>query len=979
MPTSAAPLLAKLTRPRLHDVLPRERLFDLLDDARERRRAICVVGPPGAGKTTLIATWLEERGLVGPWFQVDPGDTDLATFFYYLGLAAAPFDAPDRRPLPLLTPEYLGDVAGFSRRFFRELFARLPTGATLVLDNYQEVAAEHPFHGLIAQAIEEVPPGATLIAISRRDPPDAYARMIANEHVALVEWDDLKVTADEARRIGARRSSITGAALDRIHRESGGWMAGLTLLLERASRSAASVPLDASEPPQRVFDYFATQILAEATEIQRQILRKLALVPRTTARMAQALTGEPEAGPLLDLLYRRRLFTDRRGGEAGSYTFHALFRAFLRHGAEAALGPAGVAQIQRQGAHLLEAEGLAEDAMELYLAAPDWHAAARLVVAQAGAMLAAGRWQTVADWVRALPGDVMANDPWLHYWAGAAQVAIAPPAARDALAAAHRTAVIHGDAMCQIQCAAAIIESCCIEWSRFSLMDPWIPVLERAFDDTLPWPSPDARLRAMNALLSALAYRAPEHPLRPLCVERTLAFIPAAADPNIKVVAASTLVNHGGHSAQPRITRDGMAVLEQWIDDPALTMPNRAAGLFSLLWGRYSTRDFRGANAAVTALERLAEDTGLAYAGTFSAFLAVFVEGARGHGVAARQWFEKLLQRAGPGRWYDRSIVCCAAGGIGIYERNPALTLEYGEEGIALIADGVANSAIQWRWPVAAAYAHRGDAAQVHRRLADIRVFIDKHRMHHWEPVCRAIEALLAFSTGDRIAVSQALADMLRLHRGVEESNLWYLSAYLSDLFAVALDESIDPDEVRRLIQLYRLPAPSPLAESWPWPVRVRLFGRFALEIDGAPAPFPRKVPRRPLMLLRALACFGGQDVPIAKLADALWPDLDGDDAIRSFQTTLFRLRHLLQIEDALVLADGRLSLDRDQVWVDSLVFEDLCAAAETGDVHAATRARHLYGSPLLDGEDHEPWVMAARERCARAHSKLGAAGRTHP
>jgi hypothetical protein len=251
--------------------------------------------------------------------------------------------------------------------------------------------------------------------------------------------------------------------------------------------------------------------------------------------------------------------------------------------------------------------------------------------------------------------------------------------------------------------------------------------------------------------------------------------------------------------------------------------------------------------------------------------------------------------------------------------------------------------------------------------------------MHHWEPVCRAIEALLAFSRGDRIAVSQALADMLRLHRGVEESNLWYLSAYLSDLFAVALDESIDPDEVRRLIQLYRLPAPSPLAESWPWPVRVRLFGRFALEIDGAPAPFPRKVPRRPLMLLRALACFGGQDVPIAKLADALWPDLDGDDAIRSFQTTLFRLRHLLQIEDALVLADGRLSLDRDQVWVDSLVFEDLCAAAETGDVHAATRARHLYGSPLLDGEDHEPWVMAARERCARAHSKLGAAGRTHP
>lgn len=979
MPPPSAPLLAKLTRPRLHDVLPRERLFELLDDARERRRAICVVGPPGAGKTTLVATWLEHRHLAGPWFQVDPGDADLATFFYYLGLSAAPFDGPNRRPLPLLTPEYLGDVAGFSRRYFRELFARLPAGATLVLDNYQEVPAEHAFHGLIAQAVEEVPPGATLIAVSRRDPPEAYARMIANEHVAVVEWDDLKVTADEARCIGARRSSLTGADLDRIHRESGGWMAGLTLLLERASRSTASSPLDAREPPQRVFDYFATQILAEATETQRQILRKLGLVPRTTARMAQALTGEPEAGPLLDLLYRRRLFTDRRGGETGNYTFHALFRAFLRHSAEAEFGPAGVAQIQRQGAHLLEMEGLGEDAMELFLAAHDWPAAARTLVSQAGALLATGRWQTVAEWFRALPGDVMQQDPWLHYWAGAAQVAIAPPAARDALAAAHRTAVTHDDAMCQIQCAAAIIESCCIEWSRFSLMDPWIPVLERAFDDTLPWPSTDARLRAMNALLSALAYRAPEHPLRPLCVERTLALIPAAADPNIKVVTASTLVNHGGHSAQPRIIRDGLAALEQWIDDPAVTMPNRAAGLFSLLWGRYSLRDFRGALVAIAALERLVEDTGLTYAGTFSAFIATFLEGARGHTSAARQWFEKLLQRAGPGRWYDRSIVCTTACWLGIYERNPAFAMEYGEEGIALIADGVVNSAVQWRIPVAIAHADRGDAAQVHRLLADIRVFMDKHRMHYWGPMCRAAEAIVAQRTGERAELVRALADMLHLTRQVEESNLWYLRASLPDLLLAALEESIDLDEVRRLIHLYRLPAPSPLAEPWPWPIRVRLFGRFALEIDGAPAAFGRKVPRRPLMLLKALACFGGLEVPITKLADALWPDLDGDDAIRSFQTTLFRLRALLQVEDALVLADGRLSLDRDQVWVDTLVFEDLCAAAETGDAHAGARARHLYGSPLLDGEDHEPWVMAARERCARAHSKLGATSRAHP
>ena len=63
----------------------------------------------------------------------------------------------DRPALPLLTPEYQHDVAGFSRRFFRELFGLLPDGAAVVLDNYQEVDAQHPFHALVADAIAEIP------------------------------------------------------------------------------------------------------------------------------------------------------------------------------------------------------------------------------------------------------------------------------------------------------------------------------------------------------------------------------------------------------------------------------------------------------------------------------------------------------------------------------------------------------------------------------------------------------------------------------------------------------------------------------------------------------------------------------------------------------------------------------------------------------------------------------------------------------
>ena len=234
--------LAKLTRPRLHKAVARERLFALLDEAREHKPVICIVGPPGAGKTTLVASWLDARSIKGIWYQVDPGDADLPTYFYYLGLAAKPFTRKGQLPLPVLTPEYLHDVDAFSRRFFRELFGRLPQGAVLVLDNYQEVAAEQPFHQHIAQAAEEVPSGITLIAISRRDPPDCYARLVANENVQLVDWDELKLTLEEAQAIAQARARSIDADLVRLYETSGGWAAGFTLLLEGSRREEGTTP-----------------------------------------------------------------------------------------------------------------------------------------------------------------------------------------------------------------------------------------------------------------------------------------------------------------------------------------------------------------------------------------------------------------------------------------------------------------------------------------------------------------------------------------------------------------------------------------------------------------------------------------------------------------------------------------------------------------------------------------------------------------
>jgi predicted AAA+ superfamily ATPase len=55
--------LAKITKPRLPKVLERGRLFRILDGGRQYP-VIWVTGPAGSGKTTLVVSYVETRGLL---------------------------------------------------------------------------------------------------------------------------------------------------------------------------------------------------------------------------------------------------------------------------------------------------------------------------------------------------------------------------------------------------------------------------------------------------------------------------------------------------------------------------------------------------------------------------------------------------------------------------------------------------------------------------------------------------------------------------------------------------------------------------------------------------------------------------------------------------------------------------------------------------------------------------------------------------
>ena len=520
MPTLHRPQLAKLTRPRLHKAVARERLFALLDEARSHKPAICVVGPPGAGKTTLVASWLDARGIKGIWYQVDPGDAELATFFYYLGEAARPFTRKGQRPLPALTPEYLHDVEGFSRRFFRELFSRLPDGAVLVLDNYQEISGEKTFHRLIAQAAEDVPVGITLIAISRRDPPDCYARLIANENVQLVDWDDLQLTFEETRLIVEAKGAVGSLEeIERLHQQSGGWAAGLTLILDGYRKNEKPLT-DVPAGRDAIFGYFAAQIFERVSEDVRQFLMVTSFLPTVQISVAEALTGEPASATILEDLYQRNLFTHRRSGHEPTYWYHALFREFLRAQAGRFWSEEQRRALQSRAGQLLDAGGHLEAAFDLLCQAQAWQEAEALILRQASWLLGQGRGETLRGWIVVLPKACVEANAWLRYWLGVSLVPVDQIQARAQLEDAFDSFRKSGDTLGQMRSISSIIDTYFFEWSHWRPLDRWIEALEPLMLNSPAYPSGEIEFDIHCSMLIATLYRRPGHPLLQVCVER---------------------------------------------------------------------------------------------------------------------------------------------------------------------------------------------------------------------------------------------------------------------------------------------------------------------------------------------------------------------------------------------------------------------------------------------------------------------------
>ncbi|SMP39244.1 transcriptional activator domain-containing protein [Desulfonatronum zhilinae] len=997
----------RLAPPDVNGLIPRRRLHDLL--ASSSRSITWVTGPPGAGKTSLIAEHVQDLGRPLIWYHATDSDHDPATFAARFLQAAAPFlNRPSKASsIPSSMPD--DELPDPLRPLFQKLLSQLPRDALIVLDGVQvDRATENALFPVLSR-FAFLPGDVRTFVTSRSAPPKDFTRLAVDRAMSLLTWEDLRFTDQESRDL-LSRVPVSDEALDALIRKADGWVAGLILLADglrretgmsnnHSERRSGNLSDALSRAPswellEDVFNYLDVELFRKLPADLRNFLLRIAFLSRMTPAMAAAVSGTENAEDLLERLRADNCLVIRSPTAGPEYRMHPLWALFLRSAARKRHSVDDLKLLRVRSAEQLDGIGKREEAARLLAEAGDFPRLKELILRHADRLAADGRLSVLEQWIALLPQPVVEEDPWIRYWLGNClylkDQAQGRALFRCSFDAFRRNQDVTG--MLRAWCGA--VDTFLYDWSEFHGLDAWIEDLEEVVADGLALPATVLGIRTASSMIGALVYRRPEQSDQITAwLDRAFFHVSTLGARQVHVHAGFHAAYHAmweGDLCRLRVISESIQRILHQSDAP-LAHQLKAKSLAAFV---QSVCNGRGDSALDLVREGL--EQGRTYGEKFwrDRLLAQGVLGAltQGDGAEAKRYLSRLERNVPRGRRFARGYYHFAAAAVCLYHEEFAPAEHHARRALAIAEESGAKCA----WPffalaLALACFEVGEDAECERIMAELEAFIAKSRSSMHQFMWLLCSAYFNLVRERREPGLSFLAKAFTLGRREGYVNVFWLwrPKMMSVLCSAALKHSVAKEYASFLIRRHNLlPEPGPLEiVHWPWFLRIHTLGRFELIRDGRPVLLEGKVQYRPLALLKMLAVLGDQGMGEEELCGLLWPESDLEQARGALATTLSRLRKMLDSKESIVNSNGKFMLNPALCWVDTRAFSRLCLesrkAEEISDAasasissdpdpsEAANLALEIYKGHLLPEDMAYSWTIPARERLRRMFHAL--------
>ncbi|MEC3981869.1 BTAD domain-containing putative transcriptional regulator [Amycolatopsis sp. H20-H5] len=354
--------------------LRRERLLNRCVTAHDEGSLI-VTGPPGAGKTELVAQFtrqMHDSGEHVGWLSVD--DSFRHPHQVVDGVADA----------------MLGTTAPYHRqtsiRRLADEVRRLTGPCTLVIDDADLLAGAQAV--MLGRVIQALPRNTRLVLAGRAERAEWSTPLRLGGAVHTIDGEGLRFRVDEVVSLFRDHYDVplSDAAIEALTERTEGWIMAIHLFHLATSdctpdqRVAAIAKLAGS---RLLRDYLTATVLADLPANTVELLLFSSAFAPVDPKWCDALLDRSNCGWTLERLVDQNLLVRRVGdGDKAGYRYHSLLRDHLVAELRARIGPDALREHYGKIARLYESVGRDHEALVAYLRAADLRASTRMVGAR---------------------------------------------------------------------------------------------------------------------------------------------------------------------------------------------------------------------------------------------------------------------------------------------------------------------------------------------------------------------------------------------------------------------------------------------------------------------------------------------------------------------------------------------------------------------------------------------------------------------
>lgn len=945
----AQPYPSKITQPQTRQVLLRENLLSELKQQQSFSPLIWISAAGGSGKTTLINSYLKQYNKRNIWYQIDDGDSDPATIFHYLKMAAKKLSPKSKKTLPSLSAEHMPGLTNFTRQFTDSLATILKSDGVIVFDNLHLLDDDSIFYTLLPVMIECLHSGQSIIIISRQEPPNSLIGLQASQKMSHINEKSLRFDEDEwcslASLLG--QDTVDKKTLLQLHKRANGWIAGLLLgQLQRDYSVDQDKALSASS-----FAYFAEEILNKQSVEHQHCLLKLSYLPYISQSSALTLGNDSEVMTLINEMSSKNQFITPYEGD--QFIFHPLFQEFLQQEFVKQFPGNEVNNILLQTAELLEQDENYFSAISLYYNAGHDDKAIALICQQSSAIIASGQFAQLSQALAKIPDHTKNTNAQLCFINATLFSMGNPESAIEHFVRASDLFVAENNITAAYEALLSAIKQINNTLHCFKQLTSLLEKFS-ALQAQHPIPDKLSQKDLISILMTAYFITDYDRPQMNYWISRCEQEIELNADPaQTAELTLALLLIYFNEANSEKIVKTIDFILP-FISKDHLPPFIFIASHFSIIFSWLHVMDIEKGHELTLSLIKFAKESEIVALDSFLLIAEAKFELFMGRFDSVKECLDKLYPLCRGDRNYLSNYYYLQSQYY-LWQDDYEQALKNLELSKQAIGEG---NLFAWRIVLDDMHAELlfldGDYEKCTEFNQQTLKQVDGFPNHGVFAHALMLEALLADKNGEPDQAHTALSKAIKHineHKLSRFSN-WY-PTFISQVAQFSFRHNIETDLMKSWIAKHidYLPAPSLSLTQWPWPIKIHTLGQFNVLVDGRDIFAETRRDAKPVQLLKSIIKHAGE-VSITTLYDELYPELSADKQQSSLHTHLHRLRQLLGADEALLRESEKLRLNPKYVWSDDKAFTALLSNhAEQSDV-TMQQALQLYKGEYLSAED---------------------------